>query len=75
MIGGCSPGRLSPLYLTSPIRTVAQEVEQRSPLERDAAAGGSGCKQLFLRADVALLEIANEGIHSAELEICVGRSA
>jgi hypothetical protein len=39
------------------IELVAQEIEQRSSLERDATADGAGCEQLRLGADVALLEI------------------
>ena len=44
------------------IERVAEEVEQRSPFERDAAAGGAGCKQLRLGADVTFLEISDQGI-------------
>jgi hypothetical protein len=47
------------------IKPIAQEIEQRSPLEWDAAAGAASCKQLGLCADVAVLEISNQSIDSA----------
>ena len=51
------------------IEPVAQEIEQRSPLEWDAAAGAAGRKQPCLGADVTLLEISNQSIDPAKLEI------
>src|SRR5882724_11423773 len=50
------------------IEPVAEQVEQRSPLERDATAGGAGCKQPCLGPDVALFEISNQGIDTAKFE-------
>ena len=51
------------------IKSVAQEIEQRSPLERDATAGAAGCKQPCLGADVALPEISNQGVDPTQFEI------
>ena len=51
------------------IEPVAQEIEQRSPPERDATAGATGRKQPCLGVDVALLEISNQSIDAAEFEI------
>jgi hypothetical protein len=48
------------------IEPVAQEIEQASPLERDATAGAA---QPCLGADVTLLEISNQGIDAAKFEI------
>ncbi len=41
------------------IKPVAQEIKQRSPLERDATTGRTGRKQPRLGADVTFLEISN----------------
>ena len=48
------------------IEPVAQEIEQCSPLERDSTAGAASCKQPRLGADVAFLEISNQGIDAAK---------
>ena len=53
------------------IEPVAQEIEQRSPLERDATAGATGRKQPCLGADVTFFEISNQGIDAAEFEIAL----
>jgi hypothetical protein len=41
------------------LKALQQEIEQRSPLERDAAAGAAGRKQPCIGADVTLPEISN----------------
>src|SRR6516164_1405819 len=53
------------------IEPVAQEIEQCSPLERDATAGAAGCKQPCLGADVTVFEISNQGVDAAKFKIAL----
>ena len=57
------------------IEPIAQEIEQRSPPERDATAGATGRKQPCLGADVTFLKIANQGIDPAQFESSPRRQA
>ena len=53
------------------IESVAQEIEQRSPLERDAPAGAARRERPGLGADVTVLEVSNQGVDAAKFEIAL----
>src|SRR5260370_30339096 len=53
------------------IEPVAQQIEQRSAFEGNAAMGNTGCAQSYLRSDVSISEVPHQRIDSAELKIAL----
>src|SRR5437763_15200586 len=51
------------------IEPIAQEIEQRSALEQNAAADSTGCEQPFLCSDILISEVAHHRVHPTEFEI------
>src|SRR5882757_1825594 len=51
------------------IEPVAQQIEQRSAFEENAAMGNTGCAQSYLGPDVFLSEVSHQRIDSAEFEV------
>src|SRR5260370_23228259 len=51
------------------IESVAQQIEQRSAFEGNAATGRTGCAQSCLCSDVFLFEVPHQRIDSAEFEV------
>jgi hypothetical protein len=51
------------------IEPVAQQIEQRSAFERNAAVGRTGCAQSYFRSDVFVFEVSRQRIDSAEFEV------
>src|SRR5258707_895095 len=51
------------------IEPVAQQIEQRSAFERNAATGRTGCAQSYLCSEVVVSEVPYQRIDSAEFEV------
>src|SRR6266478_7717199 len=51
------------------IEPVAQQIEQRSAFERNAAMGSTGCAQSFLCSEVFISEVPHQRIDPAEFEV------
>src|SRR5258706_12218756 len=54
------------------IEPVAQQIEQRSAFEENAAMGRAGCAESYFRSDVFVFEFQHQRIDSAELEVSPG---
>ena len=51
------------------IEPVAQQTEQRSAFEGNAAMGSTGCAQPYLCSDVFITEVSHQRVDSAEFEV------
>jgi hypothetical protein len=69
MIAGCSPGRISPLYLTSPMKNRLRRRWEGASAEGNASAGFASAEGSRLGTGVPSPEVTHQFVDAGDFEI------